>query len=59
MSATEEYEVNEVLNEIADGPAPDDEYVLCLRVEREINGIRGRGIPWQEIHAAVHNWLRP
>ena len=57
MNDAQRYAVAEVIDSFADGPAPADDYMFCLWVEREINGVRKMGVPWEEIHAAAKNWL--
>ncbi len=57
MTATQEYAVVEYLNEIADSCGDNDDYLICIWVEREINGIRGMELPWKEIHNIVNKWM--
>lgn len=54
--------VTEVINDLADHARPlpqgiPADYLLCLHVERELNGVRELGLPYEEIHRMVMDWL--
>lgn len=60
MNEHQRSKLAEIVNdpEFADSRQPEDEYILCNRIEQLANTRHHLGIPWPDIHNYVKKWLR-